>query len=314
MEMVTVASDQAVDKPNILNLPREIRDNIYSYLYEPCTKGPADRRHVNRNFVQVTLTLNLPCYSLLLAHSRFFEEYQEAHTFRELSAQLTLDASQGAPGIGARRMHLPPLIRSTTKATECARVCHLTVLCNYPENQNGDARSFWGHSMIQWITKYTSELPHLKTIRVMQRVLNDRLCAIDELPVLTEDRTSDPPRADFLPTMPVVFRNMDMIQRGEGLRFGQRGPLFMFEDDNTSVMHCQHKIGVYTYTKENPKSKQFLWTKKQILDADDSFPESVSYESNALDAMAKEVREFCQTAPTVLIEWKEERGEELKAR
>lgn len=73
--------------PHLLMIPREIRDQIYTYIHREL------RFDINlfdagmRSTINAILT-NAPYVSLLVVHSRFYCEYREAHLFKDLHLHL----------------------------------------------------------------------------------------------------------------------------------------------------------------------------------------------------------------------------------
>lgn len=79
---------------NFLALPREIRDLIYAYIvgdvkYRHALIGAGPRQKYG-NVVRVTVE-GVPLLSLLLAHSRLYDEYKYATRAHKRSAQIRLD-------------------------------------------------------------------------------------------------------------------------------------------------------------------------------------------------------------------------------
>lgn len=83
--------------PHLLNLPREIRDIIYSYLHhEVYTQTVVAVRGQGLPLAGNTgaRLLNAPLVAVLCTHSRLYTEYIEADCFRNLSATI-YDSNQG---------------------------------------------------------------------------------------------------------------------------------------------------------------------------------------------------------------------------
>ena len=86
--------------PNLLTLPREIRNKIYSHLYQAVTvlwacKGRARSNNHNEDennlFEMVELQIdNLPLLAVLLTHSRLHAEYLESQPFHNLHITVRL--------------------------------------------------------------------------------------------------------------------------------------------------------------------------------------------------------------------------------
>jgi hypothetical protein len=80
----------AANPPHLLTLPREIRNDIYSYLHKEVVVHNAGTSYPSILDVQVRLE-NVPYMSVLLINSQIYQEYREADCFRNLSAQVDMD-------------------------------------------------------------------------------------------------------------------------------------------------------------------------------------------------------------------------------
>lgn len=80
-----VSSTAQQPKCRLLALPREIRDQIYGYIFQHLELSSIDK--LGGSKVVVSL-INAPCVSVLLTHPRLHEEYSESHCFTDLSATI----------------------------------------------------------------------------------------------------------------------------------------------------------------------------------------------------------------------------------
>jgi hypothetical protein len=77
-------------KPHLLTIPREIRNEIYSYLHQRITfQDHILMKLADGRSLDATLCFeNAPLISVLLTHSRLYDEYKESDCFRIPSAVL----------------------------------------------------------------------------------------------------------------------------------------------------------------------------------------------------------------------------------
>ena len=81
----------AANPPHLLSLPREIRNQIYSYLHKEM-KVHNERESTRFNVHEVRLE-NAPYTSVLLVNSKIYHKYREAACFRELAAVVNIGTS-----------------------------------------------------------------------------------------------------------------------------------------------------------------------------------------------------------------------------
>ena len=77
----------AANPPHLLTLPREIRNQIYSYLHKEVVVHT--QRTPSVFAVQLRLE-NVPYMSMLLINSQIYHEYREADCFQNLTAHFNL--------------------------------------------------------------------------------------------------------------------------------------------------------------------------------------------------------------------------------
>ncbi|UPX21309.1 uncharacterized protein EKO05_0011498 [Ascochyta rabiei] len=70
----------------LLNIPREVRDHIYSYLHRELELRTVERLGDTQVIFGLT---NAPYPSVLRTHSRIHDEYKASHPFKHLSASAT---------------------------------------------------------------------------------------------------------------------------------------------------------------------------------------------------------------------------------
>lgn len=75
--------DAATSSPHFLTLPREIRNQIYSYLHRTLELRGIERIGPSQVFVRLE---NVPYPSIYCVHSRLHDEYHESGPIKSLSA------------------------------------------------------------------------------------------------------------------------------------------------------------------------------------------------------------------------------------
>lgn len=105
--------------PNLLTIPREIRDQIYSFFHEARLLGPfyhwEPLSHIHLR------VYNAPFIDVLLTHSRLREEYLESDSFRNRTCELIVEDHFNAA-------EYDDFDEETWKSTMLCRARNLTVV------------------------------------------------------------------------------------------------------------------------------------------------------------------------------------------
>ena len=115
-------------KPHLLTIPREIRNEIYSYLHQRITFQDRLYRKLTdgRNLDAVFCFENAPLINVLLTHSRLYDEYKESDCFRIPSAVLNAYYNDRLRGHASCSMRNVPTL---------ARMQHITLLVSNVRDQ-----------------------------------------------------------------------------------------------------------------------------------------------------------------------------------
>jgi hypothetical protein len=89
-----------VTKPHLLTLPREVWNEIYSYLHEPAfvsvekTEDKPYEEHGGTPLSKTPFTVefvNAPCFNMLLVHSRLHEEYKQEKAWKAFTVRVKVN-------------------------------------------------------------------------------------------------------------------------------------------------------------------------------------------------------------------------------
>jgi hypothetical protein len=190
--------------PHLLSLPREIRDEIYSYLHHELElESPLYTAGVNEYIVTKIRILNAPFLGVLLAHSRLRDEYQKADCFLHLTA--TFQANYNPTPLGPR---------STNARTRAAlsNTKHVTITMCASERSETHR---WSAKIIDTLTNIS---PDLRSLCVVMWDLHGYFEQQDLDAVLHGPPTSTKP--DRLAIPPAVFKGLQLVKLARGLHTG----------------------------------------------------------------------------------------------
>jgi hypothetical protein len=116
-------------QPHLLTIPREIRNEIYSYLHQRITfQDHILMKLFDGRSLDATLCFeNAPLISVLLTHSRLYDEYKEPDCFRIPSAVLYAFYNDHLRGFASCSMR--------NVLTTLARMQHITLLVSDVRDQ-----------------------------------------------------------------------------------------------------------------------------------------------------------------------------------
>jgi hypothetical protein len=310
---------------NLLTLPRELRDRIYSYLthtidiqWDGFTKdAPRGMRGEKQILEPIRGHLvNCPLPSVLLVHPRIHQEY---HAMCEKVLEAFFDESLCMVGPPERLWR--PLEDSTI-----ARLRHVTV--NIRLHIRTTFQNLDWQNQLHLLGTLATKATQLQTLRVgvRQQYRNTTPIISDQhLDAILADATcrlGTPRPTAFLPGVPVVLNDLVLVQRGEGYRIGYlnaitnrtpTGPAtltiasdttYMLEDFAYSLRHGVRKIGVYTYARQGLNYEKRLWTTENAIS---SWPMR-DYPKEALDNVPTERATLWAGLPRKLTGWVEKRG------
>jgi hypothetical protein len=317
----------APSTPSLLTLPREVRDQIYSYLthtidiqWAGFTKdAPRGMRGDEQILEPIRgYLVNCPLPSVLLIHPRIYQEY---HTMCEKILEAFFDESLCTVG-PPERLWMP------LEDSVIARIRHVTVITRLHIRttfQNLD----W-QNQLHLLSTLATKATQMQTLRVGVRqqyrnaspIISDR-----QLDVVLADascRSATPGSTTFLPAIPLALNDLLLVQRGEGYRIGylntitNRSPTgpatlttasdttYMLEDFAYSLRHGVRKIGVYIYARQNISYEKHLWTTENVIAC---WPMR-DYPKEALDNVSTERATLWAGLTRRLIGWVEKRGVE----
>jgi hypothetical protein len=235
--------------PHLLTLPREVRDNIYSYLHH----------EVSRNYRNWRLQLkNAPIVAVLLTHSRLYYEYQDADCYKDLDCVLLSS--------WCNDIERPKTIRGDSKVF--SQISHLDLriaLKSDPlEGEPGDAlyshptEGSIGHKVTteQSLKSFIPRplrpmLPRLKTLRFHTWHHKN---------IRTEDISLDPALYRLKPvSVPQTIHGLKMIQVANMCHFAN--------DVDIVDWHVILSEGYYLYANTTAKTtKANFWTLAEVED------------------------------------------------
>ena len=287
--------------PNLLDLPREIRDHIYSY----CTKDMRLRWTQEENvwrtnlFAKVDIQVNGgPLLNLLLTHSRIKEEYMDTATYKRLSVTLRL-----APLMGRTRStaalgseYNVGHGRHFEKSTDglLASIADLTI---YIEGgsvygySNAVRPSLELHLDVNHLIKlFSARAANIRSLRYALQCMNGRII---------HDPGTTYPGPHWVPLPPSLstIASMPLVQRVEGYRLTHS---YEPGDEILTLYHECTDFACYAYGKD-PKAVQF-WCAEDILS---EWPNS-KLPTPTVDSDYDDFDDL----PWTLKGWKERRGRE----
>ncbi|KAJ8116493.1 hypothetical protein OPT61_g2098 [Boeremia exigua] len=314
---------------HLLKLPREIRDQIYSYLYQPIQI----RWELNKQDVHC-VAINVhkaPIPAVLQTCTRLNEEYRDSKVLRNLSATLSttratnhetaaLTDLQCHAVEGSIIMHASPApIEHVAHLLSSTR--SLNILVNNKRSMTDDP-TIW--SELRTLESLLSPFHQtLDTIRIGVHQWQDptplQMNSRRETKAYTDPNIST---SDFMPTPNTTFMGKPLIQQAAGYR-PQLVLLQLHPSDEQDLLERfhRHKTGVYLYSNESPfrlAKDGMYWDDKEAVQ---TFPTNCSW-FNMQRSMSLNLRDrfdafgitdaWIQTeyGPNArkMMEWREKRG------
>lgn len=312
--------------PNLLTLPRELRDRIYSYMVHTID---VEWDGFSKDAVQsvgggeeVTEPLpgrliNCPYPHVLRIHPRICEEYRSVCA---KNIEVVFDQSFHMRGpLGSR--YIPRRALQDQVLIHLRHVKIFVRLHARTMTQNLD----WRNQLLI-LRGVAAKAPQLETLRVALRqqcLSNAPTCQDYEVPgILTSasERLQNAETKPFLPEMPASLSGLCLVQRGEGYHVGYAStyrardqPLhpdlrctYMIEGQEHVMYHGIRKIGTYTFARKDGNYEKRLWTQKEVLSR---WPMR-KYPKEAIDNVLPARAALLLRFPLEYTEWIERRGVE----
>ncbi|KAF9691658.1 hypothetical protein EKO04_010243 [Ascochyta lentis] len=244
---------------HLLSLPREIRDQIYSYLHQPRQL----RWELNKHDVHcVAMRVpKAPVAAVLRTCTRLHEEYRESRLLRTLAATISttratnhetaaLTDLQCHAVEGSVIMHAVPAPIEHV-ATLLASIRDLTILVNNKRSMTEDS-TIW--SELQTLESILSPFHQtLSTIRIGIHQWQDphplQMNSRHETKRYTDPSLDT---SSFMPTPNTTFMGKPLVQQAAGYRL-QLVLLQLHPSDQRDLLERfhRHKTGVYVYSNES---------------------------------------------------------------
>ncbi|KAH8702906.1 hypothetical protein GQ44DRAFT_778352 [Phaeosphaeriaceae sp. PMI808] len=307
----------APSSPNLLSLPRELRDCIYSYLTKEVDFNwerdniiaPRGNEGNVKPIDPVPVRLlNCPLPQVLYLNTRIHEEYLETclHSLEAvIDPKLHLEASLRFKPRPCRG-HQLDLSNDILK-----RLRHITLFLTLQGRST--QRSLDWEDQLGLLRLITCKAPHLDTLRLAVRQQYRPKISIVPDDVLDAALTPAAKRLNvtllrrFLPKLPGAIAAMSLIQRGEGYHIGCRGYDTFRVMDSLGAHKIQHdvsKIGVYAYVRDATNTFKRMWYMDEIVA---HWPVH-EYPAVLLASVSQERAHLIAGFPTRMYEWIERRG------
>jgi hypothetical protein len=287
------------DPTHFFSLPREIRDQIYGYLYSDTSfdwlfqYGRGNLRHA---IVRVEVR-NVPLLNLLLACSRTYLEFTEPVNSKKLSMTLSCHSFEL---VNWDRARMQPRTKELHGLFGFGRLKHATmILCDV-----------WPYfSQVEW-EKWSnvaniirSKSPELMSIRVGFRGKS----TLSDLSSLTTSPTSiQGPPQDSIPAPPSILAGFPLRQVCRSFFTEGADPMPLARQELAGAYYDCSRVGLFSYGMEDQEHE--WWTKEDVLER---FPPRL-FTQELLDAVPLDKREADAPAPLKVHQWVDKRGEELE--
>ncbi|KAG9189433.1 hypothetical protein G6011_06301 [Alternaria panax] len=226
--------------PHLLTIPRELRNNIYKYLYDEVSlwwdwsngQDFAKGHIVNQVAVRFH---NAPCSSIIRAHSRLCDEYIKSAPMQDFSATIEVYPSVYANVSTDKDIDHEALAKRVAGAFESLR--KITVILTYIDALSDSyvpGAEMWA-SIKRLIGVIKSKAPHLSMVRVaFKHVSGPELAR-------PEQRYDAFATAGFLPAPPTSLVEFPLVQRAEGYHV-------LCQRRGSSIRNTVVKYGAYVFS------------------------------------------------------------------
>jgi hypothetical protein len=270
---------------HLLDLPREIRDHIYSYLHRPRQIRWEIGKH-DVHCVSITVP-RAPCAAVFQTCTRLHEEYRQSRGLRTLAATISTTRATNHETAASTDLQCHAVEGSVIMHAEPAPIEHvahllasvrdLTILMDNKRSMNEDT-PVWNE--LQTLELLLSPFHQtLTTIRVGIHQWQDP----NPLQMNSRRETKayiDPclSTTKFMPTPNITFMGKPLIQQAAGYRL-QLVLLQLHPSDQKDLLERfhRHRTGVYVYSNETPlrlAKDGLYWAQGEVVQ---SFPMNCSW-------------------------------------
>jgi hypothetical protein len=156
------SSTSAEERPTLLNIPREVRDNIYKYLSRSFAFPWDDDYYRIDVFVH-----NVPLVNVLCAHPRLHEEYLSSPCFQNLRITIKLKLKQYLPQVLELSKGASGVLATRFAAMFFAHTRHVTIALKTWNINLWSKREKEAWKMVGQLTKKVFRLaPKLQTLKI----------------------------------------------------------------------------------------------------------------------------------------------------
>jgi hypothetical protein len=271
--------------PHLLTLPREVRDNVYSYIHHKVSRHYRDWRLQLKNALIV---------AVLLTHSQLYHEYQDADCYKDLDCVLLSS--------WCKDIERPKAIRADSKVF--SQISHLDLgvgLESDPlEGEPGDA--LYSHPTEGSIGhKVTTEQSLKSSIPKPLRPMLPRLRTLrfrtwHHKNIRTEDISLDSAGYRSKPVpVPQTIHGLKMIQVAN--------KCYLANDADKVGWHVILSEGYYLYANTTAKTtKANFWTLAEVEDGTVG-----TYLQGALEKFEKEREDIAAVLDAKVLGWTDQR-------
>ena len=270
---------------HLLSLPREIRDQIYSYLHRPIQL----RWEINKDDVHcATIKVpRAPISAVFRTCTRMHDEYRESHLLRTLAATLstTRATTPGSVVLTDLQCHaveglvidhaLPASIENV--ANLLATVNDLTILVNNKRSMAEDA-TIW--NQLRTLESIISPFHEtISTIRIgIHQWQDPHPLQMNSRRKTKEYKDTSLATSTFMPMPNTTFMGKPLVQQAAGYRL-QLVLLQLHPSDQKDLLERfhRHKTGVYVYSNEPSlrlAKDGMYWSQEEAVN---NFPMSCSW-------------------------------------
>jgi hypothetical protein len=204
------SSTSAKERPTLLNIPQEVRENIYKYL----SRSFAFRWDIRCNKVHVFVH-NVPLVNVLCAHPRLHEEYLSSPCFQGLRITIKLKLKQFRPQIMEPPEGEAGVLAARFAATFFARTRHVTIALETRNVNLWFRREKETWKMVKKMTRKVIPLaPKLQTLKIA--MLHCKYESQRGVPIPVQYRGPSYNANYFLSAPPPIFEGMALQQTALG--------------------------------------------------------------------------------------------------
>jgi hypothetical protein len=248
--------------PSLLGLPRELRDEIYSYLHHETCLDPNWPRCLLLGDIQmekiksIYSIFKVPIVNLLLVNAQIKTEYTESDCLKDLSVTTYINVDPTS----YQSTWMP--FDNTKEEEECrarsgdalghVRRLNVHFLCGAGPAMRG---RYIGSCVDKLMDRTRTDAPHIRTVRIN--------CCLASIHRLRDPNEAYRPftSSTFLPLPLPSLDRLPLVQRAEGYRVGK------YVRFSTGFRHDVVRFGAYVYHRG--PTKVSFWDVGEVVD---SFP------------------------------------------